>query len=172
MISGPDAPRLRRFVSFSRASEGAIAVEFALLALPFFILLFLALEMAGNYLLFQQVERIGQVAAQGFRSGTLVTRDYSADSFRTNVLCPQLVLVSCDKLVVNLGGLDGPRLTSSDVSGAGWCTGGSQQVRILQIAHPVPFISRLWAGDVADGNPYFISTHGLRNAPGILSGDC
>jgi Flp pilus assembly protein TadG len=58
--------RLRRF---SRAREGAVAVEFAFLALPFLFMLFSVLELALVFLLSASLDTAMEDAARQIRTG-------------------------------------------------------------------------------------------------------
>lgn len=165
--------RLRaRLAAFAAATKGAIAVEFALLAGPLILLLIGMFELGSNQLHLQQVERIAQRATLLLRSGEIRAADYTAQSFRSDVLCKNLVLLTCGNIVVNLSSLQSSeRITGANVSGAKWCPGAAHEMRLLQIAYPVPLLSRIWAGTPLS-TPYFIASNGLRNAPDAQTGAC
>jgi Flp pilus assembly protein TadG len=62
--------RARRFASsFARADRGATAVEFGLIALPFFILLFGLLELTLVFLVSTTLETATEVASRQVRTG-------------------------------------------------------------------------------------------------------
>jgi hypothetical protein len=161
-----------RTAAFFAAAGGAIAVEFALLAGPMVLLMIGMFELGSNQLHLQQVERIAQRAALLLRSGEIRAADYTAQSFRGDVLCSNLVLLSCGNIVVHLSSpQSSERITGADVSGAKWCPGAAHEVRLLQVAYPVPLLSRIWAGTPLS-TPYFIASHALRNAPDARTRAC
>ena len=165
--------RLRaRLAAFAVATGGVLAVEFALLAGPLILLLICMFELGSNQLHLQQVERIAQRATLLLRTGEIRAADYTAQSFRSDVLCKNLVLLTCGNIVVNLSSpQSSERITGANVSGAKWCPGAAHEVRLLQIAYPVPLLSRIWAGTPLS-TPYFIASNGLRNAPDAQTGAC
>lgn len=165
--------RLRaRSEAFFAATGGAIAVEFAMLAGPMILLLIAMFELGSNQLHLQQVERIAQRTALLLRTGEVRAADHTAQSFRSEVVCKNLVLLNCGNIIVNLSSpQSSERITGTNVSGAKWCPGAAHEVRLLQIAYPVPLLSRIWAGTPLS-TPYFIASNGLRNAPDAQTRAC
>lgn len=161
------------FLSFRRAHGGAVAVEFALAAWPLlFGILFLA-DMAANAIVFDKIDATGQELASQLRSGAIDPQAYSAKSFRDQFVCPAMPTLTCERVIVNFAAANSMSGVSPvEVGAARWCPGAAQDVIILQIAYPTPFLSRIWAGDFADQALYYVSSFGLRNAPGMIAGVC
>ena len=163
----------RDLFRFRRARGGAIAVEFALAIGPILgVLLFLA-DMVANHFVFRRIDMSGAALMQQMRAGTLDAKSYSAQSFRDAQLCPVLPVLTCERFIVSLASLSlAPLMSSSDLTRARWCPGGPGEIVILQIAYPMPFLSRIWAGSFADQTLYYVKSFALRNAPDAVPGSC
>ncbi|MFA7646327.1 MAG: TadE/TadG family type IV pilus assembly protein [Phenylobacterium sp.] len=84
------AAQVRRLV---RARDGATAVEFALIATPFFLLLMGILELALVFLVSTTLEHATQDAARMIRTGEFQAEgNVTADDFE-NLVCDRLVLL-------------------------------------------------------------------------------
>ena len=152
-----------------RAQEGVVAVEFALASGPLLAVLLFIVDMAANQMIFRQIDLVGQSLIVKFRSQEIMPEDYSAQTFREQLVCPELPVLVCEKIVVNLGPPEpGSMISSTDVSAARWCSGIPDGALILQLAYPVPFVSRIWAGNFADRSVYYVVSFALRNAPCLL----
>jgi Flp pilus assembly protein TadG len=83
--------RLRRTAhGLARADGGAAAVEFALVALPFFVLLFGTIELALVFLLATSLENATDMAARQVRTGEMQTAGgATATTFKT-LVCQNL----------------------------------------------------------------------------------
>ncbi len=76
---------------FRRAEDGATAVEFAIVAAPFFFMLFAMIELAIVFTISTTLDDGMRAAARQIRTGQLQTAGgASAASFRTNV-CERMV---------------------------------------------------------------------------------
>jgi len=78
----------RRFV---RQQGGAVAVEFALVAIPFIALIFAIMETALVFFAGQTLETAVQDAARLIMTGQAQTAGWSKDDFKTQGVCPRLV---------------------------------------------------------------------------------
>lgn len=106
----PSKPRLTKIRNwlqrFARNSDGAIAIEFAALALPFSLLVFAILEscisFAGQQLLMNATDNV----ARQFRTGQIRPADVEANkNLVRNKICEQLQIVvttGCPGLLVDL----------------------------------------------------------------------
>lgn len=83
---------LRRF---RRDETGATAVEFGLIALPFFALLFAILETALLFLAGQSLENAVDDSVRLIRTGQAQQNGMSANSFRAQVCSEMTLLISC-----------------------------------------------------------------------------
>ena len=98
------APRRRRFwravtrlpERFLRQSDGATAVEFGIVAVPFLFLIFAMLETALVFLAGQILETATADAARLIRTGQAQSQNFNATSFKT-ALCSRIVaLIDCN----------------------------------------------------------------------------
>lgn len=159
--------------AFRRGQTGAVAVEFALMAIPLCAILLLAVDLHGNDNTFQQIDRAGAAVAASLRDGSTSPGAYALTSARDELLCPRLRALTCASLVVGLSAVGSQDiLRATDVTRATWCPGGPQDALLFQVAYPVPFLTRLWAGDLESRKPFFVSSFALRNPPGVLAGAC
>lgn len=82
---------LKRFISspggrsFTRDEQGAVAIEFAILAIPFFSLIYAILETALVFLAGQILDSAVQDAARRIRTGQAQAASWTADDFRAEV---------------------------------------------------------------------------------------
>ena len=161
------------FGAFRRASAGAVFVEFSLALWPLLAALLFVYDTGTNFLTIRQVDLAGAALIEQMRSGQIDPRNYTPASFRQSLLCPAVTIIACDQFVVNLSDAQsGPKLTPTQVAGAQWCPGGPSDARILQIAFPVPFLSRIWAGALVESHVHYVSAFGLRNRPDVAAGAC
>jgi len=80
------------FRRFARASRGAAAVEFALLALPFFGLLFAVFEIGMLFLISTTLENATADAARMIRTGQMQSANATVAAFKTQI-CSELAWV-------------------------------------------------------------------------------
>jgi Flp pilus assembly protein TadG len=106
--TGPSAVSIRTLLGraterFRRDQQGATAVEFALIALPFFALLFAILETAMIFLVGQALETATEDSARLIRTGQAQQSGFDVDDFRKSI-CDQIaVLFNCpSKLILDV----------------------------------------------------------------------
>lgn len=88
--------RLARLAGrLAHARDGATAVEFALLALPFFALLFGILELAMIFVLSTSLDNASATAARTIRTGQLQAGSPSAGTFKSTI-CDNLGWLAAD----------------------------------------------------------------------------
>lgn len=96
---------LRRMLErFQRNREGATAIEFGLLAIPFCLLLFAILESCISFAAQQVMSNITDDVAREIRTGRLPAASITAASMRTKI-CTRLEIVvakNCPNLVIDL----------------------------------------------------------------------
>jgi Flp pilus assembly protein TadG len=91
---------LRRF---GRNGKGSAIVEFALVAPLFIALLFAIIETALMFFASQVLETITQESARQIMTGQSQAAGYSATTFLTNVVCPQIpALFTCANVYVDV----------------------------------------------------------------------
>jgi Flp pilus assembly protein TadG len=77
---------IERLEAFGRARDGAAAVEFAMLALPFLIMLFCLLELAIIFMISMTLDNAMAQASREIRTGQLQTAGgATAASFKTDI---------------------------------------------------------------------------------------
>lgn len=87
---------------FARNERGAVAVEFAILALPFFTLIFAILETSIVFLAGQILDSAVQDASRFIRTGQAQNSSWSANEFRTQV-CDRLYgLFDCNNVKIKV----------------------------------------------------------------------
>lgn len=90
-------PRTMLFLSrFKRANSGATVVEFALVAMPFFLLLYAILDIALIFFASTTLENGLVAAARQIRTGQAQAANMTAAQFRTLVCDEISMLLGCD----------------------------------------------------------------------------
>lgn len=90
----------RRAKAFGRDSKGATAVEFALLALPFFTIIFAILETAIVFLASQVLETAVEDSTRLLRTGQ--AQSYSAANYRTAICDRLFSMFNCAQLKIKV----------------------------------------------------------------------
>ncbi|MEQ8594668.1 MAG: pilus assembly protein [Parvibaculum sp.] len=81
---------------FCRTESGSVAVEFALLAVPFFALLFALIETCIIYFATSNLDSVVANAGRLVRTGQVQHGNMTESDFR-NIICDQMTLISdCD----------------------------------------------------------------------------
>lgn len=153
--------------------DGAAAVEFAIIAMPFLAVLVSIVEVGVDFMIFSQLDYAVQKASQNVRYGVAQTSGLTAEQFKSGVLCPNLVGLQCSsvhvKAMVIKNQSDWNALSphSFDPSNPKWCIGGAADTVLVQVAFPVPLASMIWAGSasVSNGVRYYVSSATFRNDP-------
>ena len=89
---GDDAPPRARLLG---ARRGAVAVEFAIVSIPFFLLLFAILEMALMFFVGQVLDTATVSASRLIRTGEAKAQSLSQTSFKTKICDGMVNLVDC-----------------------------------------------------------------------------
>lgn len=137
--------RLRqRFDRFARDNRGAAAVEFALIAAPFFFLLFGLLEICLIFIMSAILDHAVTEASRPLRTGEVQNAALDAAAFRTG-LCERFMgLMDCDQRlhidVSTIGGFSNsptglPLSGNGDVddSGFGFNPGGPSEIVAVRV---------------------------------------
>lgn len=145
-------PAARR--RFLRADEGATAVEFAMIAGPFFGVLFAIFQTSFIFLGTQVLETAVSDASRFVLTGqaqvaaTIVNGRDFRDAFICNPAAPRKrtlpAFINCDELIVDVrtaASFAGADLTSAvSVENARYCTGGAGAVVVVRALYPMPAI--------------------------------
>ncbi len=153
-------PRIVR--RFRKDGEGAVAIEFALVAVPFLGLLFAIFETALIFFTIQGVEATTAEAARHIMTGQTQTNTAvtNADQFKTRYMCEPVApmvrilpsYVNCSKLIVDIrtansfatAPLDNSFITEPVHR---FCTGNESQIVVLRVAYPMPVFLSVLAMD-------------------------
>jgi Flp pilus assembly protein TadG len=99
--------RARRLLAFGRDDRGVTAIEFALLAIPFFALVGAILETALVFLASQILDAAVGDSSRLIRTGQAQNANYTAANFN-NAICNSLYgLFDCTKLQVKVSIING-----------------------------------------------------------------
>ncbi|MBA8877294.1 TadE/TadG family type IV pilus assembly protein [Phyllobacterium myrsinacearum] len=88
---------------FRKSNRGTVAIEFALIALPFFLLIFGVIEVSLSFTAEQVMSNAVDDISRQLRTGQLKPGDVSGSKLKT-LVCDQLFMAeaSCPDLVVDL----------------------------------------------------------------------
>jgi len=162
--------------------RGVVAVEFAMIALPFFVLLFGMIEMALAYTASYMLEGGVVEAARLLRTGEATDSGDAESAFRTK-LCDQVgTLIPCGDIVYESIPLDGfssaadapPQYDENgNLVSQGFNAGSSDSVVMVRAFYRyyfmTPFIADL-IGDSSGSSIAMMSTAVIRNEPYSFNG--
>lgn len=168
--------RVRRL---RRDENGAVAVEFALIAIPFFLILFSIIEVSLVFFANQILDNAVADASRMIRTGQAQQANFTATEFRSKV-CENLIgLFDCsaNKLYVDVKTFN----TFNDVTVAkpinadgeiednfGYDDGGPETIVVARVYYEWPLITnfiKTGLGDLANGNRLIASVATFRNEP-------
>ena len=167
----------RRLAELRREQEGATVVEFAILAIPFFLLLFAILELALVFYISSAVDNAVADASRSVRVGQLQSQETTADAqltkFRSDLCSGLAAFPSCQSRVRvimkrSASGSFNQALTSSSDNELD-CS-GPREVVVLRVSYKMKLIlPGKWTqlANAPDGtNAHMItSTTAFRNEP-------
>jgi Flp pilus assembly protein TadG len=163
---------------FTRAQEGAAAVEFALVAVPFLALTFAIMETALVFFSGQTLEAAAAASARLIMTGQAQTAGFSATAFKQAV-CNQIFgLFDCAngitvdvKSYANFAAVNTtPPVTNGqlDTSNVAYSPGGPGSIVVVTLYYKWPIYVTL-LGDKLDnlngGNRLLVATNIFRNEP-------
>ncbi len=158
---------------FRRDDRGAYAVEFGLLALPFFGLLFAIVEVSWVSFNSEQLQAAVSRASRQVMTGTAQQNYSTPASFVSNLLCPTdgtRILpnfMDCSKLIVDVrtaAEFTDAANVSSDFyaqSSLKYCLGKANTIVVLRVVYPMESIFPL-----SIYNRYIGLANNVPNAPG------
>ena len=169
----------RRWLSFRKSQDGTAAVEFALVSIPFFLILFSILEQGfyflGNRLIDAGVNQISREIKT-----RQITADNTSEAEFKNTLCAKtlMAIFDCAKLSVDvrvIASFAAPAAPpvnpdgSLDTSGFGFAPGGRSTINVVRAYYDWPTvldwgnIARAgWGGITGEG----MGTNGYRRIVG------
>lgn len=90
------------FARWRSDHSGATAVEFAMIAAPFFLLLFAMIEVAAVFFTGTVLENAVLESARQIRTGHAQNSGMSASQFRTEICDRIAVIGNCDRLLIDV----------------------------------------------------------------------
>ncbi|WP_279482185.1 pilus assembly protein [Aureimonas sp. SK2] len=161
---------------FRRDRSGAAAVEFALVALPFFFLLFAMIETALATTAGVMLNHAVNVAARQVMTGAVQKADTDADAFRRKICGDISMLMSCDRLSLDVRTFPAGQaipvtvtLRDGAVDRDNFCfnPGGQDTITVIRAYYEWPWtaamLSRLMEG--TKGNAVLGATAAFLNEP-------
>lgn len=166
----PHGRIVRLLGRFGNNQNGATAVEFAMVSVPFLGLLFAIFETAFVFFVTEALESAVADAGRTIMTGNASTYT-SADAFRTGVICPttgkKLIpsFITCGNLMIDVrtvgtsGSIGFGSATSgntsksfyTDPSTMKFCIGSTGDTVIMRMVYPMPvYLSVLTASNVGD----------------------
>ena len=166
---GESAAHRRPRADFVQDSRAAAAVEMAIVAAPFLLMVVAILEYSfGNYVQ-SHLDAVVQLTAREIMTGSVQNQTANgqpldAEHFRTKVICPKLpALMSCADIFVDVqafeppagGGAPGTTPYQSYVAPAkdglkppaldnarnAYCVGGPKKFVVLRVSYPSPILT-------------------------------
>jgi Flp pilus assembly protein TadG len=153
-------------LNFKSAVEGAVALEFAIVAPAFLLLLLFPISLGYTMILKQGLDyATGQVAEQ-IATGQVQAAQLNQANFITTIVCPRLPSIfSCSNVIVNVQNVPTNDASfpseyyafvntaktalippPSSNANASYCIGNAQSYVYLQILYPIPSLFSLLPG--------------------------
>jgi len=158
----------RKWASFvKRASSdanGATAVEFSLLALPFFALIFVIMESGYQLFVTSTLDHAVRVESRQLQIGTAQLAGLTAAQFKTKICSRLPVPSACDNLTVDVRAISNWNSVTtkfgketdrrlSSISGEGvFCLPTDRQIVIVRTFLKLPVISGFWLVSKPEGS--------------------
>ena len=171
------------FARMCRDCSGSSAIEFAIVAAPFLVLVFLVLQVGIIYLANGALENAVAQGARLIRTGDAQAQNFDAGRFKTEVCKYLTALLSCDRLnldvrtFANFGGAD----LTNPLDGSGnlktafsYQPGVGGQVVIVRAFYDWDFPTKLpkaisgmqvSLSNMSNGDLLLIATQAFRNEP-------
>jgi len=169
--------RMRSLRRFGRNERGATAVEFALVALPFFGLMFAIVEIGITFFAGQTLETAVHMSARLIRTGIAQEQSLDAVNFKQSICDRVGVMFDCGKLKIDVRTID--TFDSSNpplpLDGDGNLTdanfvytpGSGGDIVLVRVFYEWPTFTRIYLNLANTGNGHFLmsSTAAFKNEP-------
>ena len=161
---------------FSGSRSGTAAVEFALVALPFFAILFSLIETGLVFIGDTTMQNAVQQAAREVRTGQAAGDGFDLAAFRT-ALCGYSIFFDCSKFKIDLrtyaNYADIPLFApikngQLDMSGFGYSAGGANQIMALRVYYEWPIYTDVMSkalSSLNSGNYLMAATTAFKTEP-------
>ncbi len=100
--SAAAARTMRLWRRFGRNEKGATAIEFSLVAIPFFGLMFAILEIGIAFFAQQTLDTALQMSARLIRTGIAQEQSYDSTTFKTSICNRIGIMFDCGKLKIDV----------------------------------------------------------------------
>lgn len=172
----PKAPRLLR--RFLRRKDGATAVEFGIVALPFFALMFAIIETAMVFFAGQVLETVVADSGRLILTGQAQSKKFDAAQFKTEVCAKVYGLFDCEgglqvdvRTYASFAAVDTAKPIDADgklTFTPTYAPGGPGEIVVVRLAYAWPIQVSLLGyslGDLAGGSRLLLATAAFRNEP-------
>lgn len=165
----------RLFNSWKRKDDGATAIEFSLLFMPYMLISLGIMELSLMFLSASLVEGATDSASRLIRTGAVQQTNGDPEEMFRDALCEfAIVLVDCEEMVVEVSTLDsysnfsGPTFDGSgNLVSQGFSPGGSNARVVVRVAYRyemiTPIVGQLLNGP--GGSTLFMSTIVMQSEP-------
>ena len=171
--------RRMSFAARRRARKGSAAVEFAIVALPFFFMMFSVLELALVFVLDSVMENATIETGRLVRTGQADAQNFNANTFRTS-LCSRMSIFSSgctSKVTIDVRRI--PQFTNPNVpdplggasfnaNAAAYDGGNPGDIMLVRAWYQhtllTPFLAQ-GLSKLNDGKAYLTATTAFRNEP-------
>ncbi|CAN5323455.1 pilus assembly protein [soil metagenome] len=150
--------RSRLLSRFARTQDGAVAVEFAFVAIPFLVLVFGIIELGLTFLVSMTLENAIMVVDRRIRTGEFQNASATASTYRT-AICQQMSWLgtSCNSaLIIDVRTLPsfstGGSLATPRAAKTCWDPGGPNSIVLVRGFYKWPLITPLMQNAVG-GTP-------------------
>lgn len=154
------APAIARGRSFSRDERGVTAIEFAILGLPFFTIIFAMLETAMVFFAGQVLDSAVEDATRMLKTGRAQAASYQLSDFRTHLCGYTFNLFDCSKIflkVVKVNNFTTATITSPQTCDTGTkkCTWSGSESFVPGIGKEVVQVFAYYRWPLIVNLPYF-----------------
>jgi Flp pilus assembly protein TadG len=178
--SGATRGLRRLVVRFGRKNDGAAAVEFAIVAVPFFAILFAIVELALVFWAGQVLETAVHDTSRLVMTGQAQKQSFDKARFKQELCARVLGLFNCNAgMIIDVrtsgafatANLSKPTFKTNgqvDDTGFQYQTGGPGDIVVVRVMYEWPLIMRTFGLDLADtptGKRLLMSAVAFRNEP-------
>ena len=170
--------RIHTVRRFTRAKDGAAAVEFAIVATPFLAMMFAIMETALIFFASQTLETAVADSARLIMTGQAQTQNYDATAFKTQVCNRIAGLFDCAggmkidvKTYTAFGSVDNSKPLDANgnlKTNFGYQPGGPGEIVVVRLMYQFPVYASLLGfnlSDMAGGKRLVMATAAFRNEP-------
>ena len=157
------------FRSLKKRQKGAISVEFALVAIPFFTLFFAVFEVAFVLLLSTQLENGVATAARQIRTGNIQQSASPLSAFRL-LLCNKVKeVMNCNDLIIDVFNYTSfsaiTPLNDPDSTRTAFAPGGPGDIVVVRVSYDWDYMTPLVAPLMEANNLFITAATAFRNEP-------